>query len=191
MCCRIINDLKYGSITPHLGHRSFLSSELMKKITYSFLALISFFVLRSSADEGEIDSKVIFRGKVVYERNCQICHQANGEGIRLAFPPLTGTPWVTGSKKRVIKLVVYGLSGPIIVKGREFSSKMVEAGIPPGSLTDADIAYLLTYIRNAWGNSASEVKESEVIDVKEQVGDRKNAWDSEDLLKLHPLEESK
>ncbi len=190
MCCRIINDLKYGSIPPHLGHRSFLITELMKKITYSFLALISFLVLSSSADEEEIDSKVIFRGKVVYERNCQICQQANGEGIRLAFPPLTGTPWVTGSKERLIKLVVYGLSGPIIVKGREFSSKMIEAGIPPGSLTDADIAYLLTYIRNAWGNSASEVKESEVIDVKEQVGDRKNAWDSEDLLKLHPLKES-
>ena len=161
----------------------------MKKITYSFLILIFLFALRSGAEGKEIDPKVIFKGKVVYKRNCQICHQTNGAGIRFAFPPLTGTPWVTGSKERGIKIILYGLAGPIIVRGREYATAMAKSGIPPGSLSDADIAYVLTYIRNAWGNRASEVKESEVIDVREQAGDRKNPWDSEDLLKLHPIEE--
>ncbi len=83
-----------------------------------------------------------------------------------------------------------GCLDQLLSKAENFPVRWLKQVSPPGSLTDADIAYLLTYIRNAWGNSASEVKESEVIDVKEQVGDRKNAWDSEDLLKLHPLEES-
>ena len=60
----------------------------------------------------------------------------------MAFSPLTETPWVTGSKEFVIKLVVYGWSRSIIVKGRGFSITMIKAGIAPGSLTDADIAFL-------------------------------------------------
>ncbi len=162
--------------------------ELTFKSILPYLFLICYSASICIADEKEIDPEKVFKGKVLYERNCQICHQPSGQGIRLAFPSLVGTPWVTGSKDRLIKILLYGVSGPMIVKGEEFATEMAKPGFPPGSLKDAEIAYLLTYIRNAWGNKASEIKVAHVIDIREQVGDRRNPLDSDKLLSQHPLE---
>ncbi len=103
---------------------------------------------------------------------CFTCHQANGKGLDGQFPPLAGSDWVLGDKERLIKITMHGLMGEIEVNGVKYNNVMAPPGIPPGSLTDKQIADVLTYIRNDWGNSASSVSPGEVASVRESVKDR-------------------
>ena len=95
----------------------------------------------------------------VYSNNCASCHGANGQGLAGAFPPLAGNPYVTGDPKKVIATVDNGLHGAILVEGHPFN------GVMPAwksKLSSAEIAAVITYIRNSWGNKASPVTEAQV-----------------------------
>ena len=117
-------------------------------------------------------------GKEVYMKAaagggmCFTCHQPNGEGMAGQFPPLAGSDWVLGDKERLIKISMYGLMGEIEVNGVKYNNVMAPPGIPPGSLTDEQIANVLTYIRNDWGNSASAVSAEEVAAVRASLEGR-------------------
>lgn len=117
-------------------------------------------------------------GKEVYMKAaagggmCFTCHQPNGEGLAGQFPPLSGSDWVLGDKERLIKISMYGLMGEIEVNGVKYNNVMAPPGIPPGSLTDDQIANVLTYIRNDWGNSASAVSAEEVATVRASLKGR-------------------
>ena len=117
-------------------------------------------------------------GKEVYMKAaagggmCFTCHQPNGEGMAGQFPPLAGSDWVLGDKERLIKISMYGLMGEIEVNGIKYNNVMAPPGIPPGSLTDDQIANVLTYIRNDWGNSASAVSAEEVAAVRASLEGR-------------------
>ncbi|WP_141735102.1 copper-containing nitrite reductase [Oligoflexus tunisiensis] len=100
-------------------------------------------------------------GKKVYDTNCAACHQPNGEGIPRAFPPLAKADYLNADKTRAIHAVVHGLEGRIEVNGQEFDSVM-----PAWTLSDDDIANVLTFIYNSWGNSGKEVTPAEVKAVK-------------------------
>lgn len=97
-------------------------------------------------------------GKKVYQQACMACHMADGNGIAGLNPPLAGTDWVTGDKKRLINVILKGLDKPIVVNGEEYVVPM------PGQpqLSDVQIADVLTYIRNSFGNKASAVTPAEV-----------------------------
>ncbi len=102
-------------------------------------------------------------GAVVYLANCSSCHQADGEGLPGAFPPLSGNPLVTGSPVAVIAIVENGIEGRVAVGGAAYS------GIMPrwkGVLSDAQIAGVVTYIRSAWKNRAPGVSASDVAGLK-------------------------
>lgn len=120
----------------------------------------------------------IDQGKEIYMKAgpgggmCFTCHQANGEGLAGQFPPLAGSDWVLGDKGRLIKISMYGLMGEIEVNGVKYNNVMAPPGIPPGSLTDEQIANVLTYIRNDWGNSASAVSPEEVASVRASLKGR-------------------
>jgi len=98
-------------------------------------------------------------GEAVYTANCASCHQANGAGLAGAFPPLAQNPYVTGDAKAVIHTLIHGLHGSIVVGSATYN------GVMPawqGTLTNAQIAQVITYIRQSWGNNASAVTESQV-----------------------------
>ena len=120
----------------------------------------------------------ISSGKEIYMKAapgggmCFTCHQPTGLGLAGQFPPLAASDWVLGDKERLIKISMFGLMGEIKVNGISYNNVMVPPGIPPGSLTDQQIADVLTYIRNDWGNSASAVSSSEVAHVRATVKDR-------------------
>ena len=120
----------------------------------------------------------ISSGKEIYMKAapggglCFTCHQANGQGLAGQFPPLAGSDWVLGDKEKLIKISLYGLMGPIQVNGVDYNGVMVSPGIPPGSLTDQQVADVLTYIRNDWGNSATAVTPNEVASVRASIKDR-------------------
>lgn len=102
-------------------------------------------------------------GQKVYTTNCSSCHQANGKGQPSVFPPLDGNPVVTGPAPKVIDIVKNGLSGKITVAGATYNGQMPAW---KGTLSDGDIAAVVTYIRGAWSNKAGAVTAAEVTSAK-------------------------
>ena len=112
--------------------------------------------------------KLYMRGKIVYEI-CAGCHQSHGGGNAGQAPALAGSEWVLApGGNRLIRIPVAGLTGPIKVNGVEWNLSMPSfAG--PGMMSDDDLAAVLTYIRNSWGNKASPVTVEEVQKVRADV----------------------
>ncbi len=102
-------------------------------------------------------------GAVVYIANCSSCHQADGQGIRGAFPPLSGNAVVTGNPAAVIAIVKNGLGGRVVVNGQAYGGIMPRWG---GVLSDAQIAAAITYIRASWQNHAAGVSVQDVRAVR-------------------------
>lgn len=96
-------------------------------------------------------------GKVTFEQSCAACHQANGQGLPNAFPPLAGSDFLMKDKKRAIRIVSEGYQGPIEVNGQKFDGVMPALG-----LSNEDIANVLTFVRNSWGNKGDLVTPEEV-----------------------------
>jgi nitrite reductase (NO-forming) len=93
------------------------------------------------------------KGKVVYDKVCVVCHQATGQGIPGAFPPLAKSDYLNKDVNRAIKGVVKGLTGPITVNGKKFNSAMPAQT----TLTDQQIADAFTYVYASWGNNKTVV----------------------------------
>jgi mono/diheme cytochrome c family protein/glucose/arabinose dehydrogenase len=131
-------------------------------------------------------------GKEVYNREggCVTCHQADGGGLSASgFPPLTGTRWVHGSEERLIKLVLKGLQGPIVVNGETYPGQVPMTAFE-GLLTDEEVAAVLTYVRNAFGNEASAITPETVRTVREAIRDKEGFYTADELLQEHPFEDS-
>jgi len=107
-------------------------------------------------------------GAAVYGRTCVTCHQANGQGMAGAFPPLSNSEYVTGDKNRMIRIVLHGLQGPITVNGQQFNNVMA----PWKQLSDAEIAAVISYVRSNFGNNASAVTAQEVAAQRQATASR-------------------
>lgn len=114
---------------------------------------------------------------------CAACHQPTGLGVPGAFPPLAKSEWVNGSDERVIRILLNGLSGPVTVEGVQFNSAMPAFGPGGYNWSDDKVAYVLTYIRQAWGNSAPPITPDRVTEVRKTVGQRK-PWSEAELQAL-------
>lgn len=99
----------------------------------------------------------ILRGKTVYTQNCQTCHQADGQGIANAFPPLANSDFLNADVNRAIRIVLNGLEGPIRVNGALYNSVM-----PQLNLTDEQVANVLTFVYDSWGNNDTEVTPQQI-----------------------------
>jgi len=123
--------------------------------------------------------RMLARGKVVYEQVCALCHGSDGNGKPGQAPPFAGSEWVTtDTVGRLIRIPLQGLSGPIIVKGQEWSLPMPAMG---AALSDDDLAAVLTYMRNSWGNKASEITPEQVKEVRDATVSRLQPWTSAEL----------
>ncbi|MEO6452901.1 MAG: cytochrome c [Ginsengibacter sp.] len=131
----------------------------MKKniiISITFCVILSSFRLTT---QPPVKASML-RGKKVYESICIACHQADGQGVQRMNPTLVKTKWVLGNKSSLIKIVLNGLKGgEIEIDGDEFHNPM-----PPlaAQLSDQQIADVLTYVRNSFGNKAIAVTPLEV-----------------------------
>jgi len=99
----------------------------------------------------------IAQGKNVFESNCLACHQANGEGIPNAFPPLAKSDFLNADHNRAINILLHGRSGPITVNGKNFDSVM-----PAIALNSGQIANVLTYVINSFGNNGGQITPAQV-----------------------------
>ena len=127
------------------------------------------------------------KGAEVYSRegHCITCHQPDGEGLPAAmFPPLSQTKWVQGSEERLIKLTLHGLLGPIEIKGKKYPGQVPMTAFK--QLPDEELAAVLTYVRNTFGNSASVITPAKVKEVREATKNQASFYAPADLLKDHP-----
>lgn len=134
---------------------------------------------------------VLFKlGKTIYSKEgyCTTCHQSNGEGLSASgFPPLAGTKWVTGNEDRAIKIVLKGLLGQIDVNGKTYPGQVPMTPFE-GLLNDKEVAAVLTYVRNSFGNKASVISPEKVKIVRASVANQKDIYNVSKLLLEHPLE---
>jgi len=123
-------------------------------------------------------------GRTLFTTICAVCHQPTGQGLPNMFPPLAGSDWVTApGPERLIRIVVHGFQGPINVNGKPFAS-LAPMMPPQGALPDQQIAAVLTYARNAFGNKGSAVTPEQVKAVRDAEKDRVTMWDEASLLKV-------
>ena len=119
-------------------------------------------------------------GAAIFSAQCSACHQANGQGIPGAFPPLAASEWMLADAAIPVAIVHDGLQGEIEVAGNQYQGAMPRFG---GQLSDAELAAVLSYARSQWGNDASEISSATVTEHRERFGDRK-AWSAEELVEV-------
>jgi mono/diheme cytochrome c family protein len=102
-------------------------------------------------------SERIELGRRLFTSICAACHQPTGQGLPNMFPPLAGSDFLNADKDRAIKIVIFGRQGKVVVNGLKFNNSM-----PSFPLGDQDIANVLTYVYNSFGNAGLEVTPEEV-----------------------------
>jgi len=121
--------------------------------------------------------EIVALGKKLFNDGaCNTCHQPTGVGLPGAIPPLVASEWVLGSEERMTHIVLYGLQGPITVKGANYSSAMPPFGKGVAnsmkSWRDDQIAAVLTYVRQEWGNAAAAITADKVAEINNKDGAR-------------------
>jgi len=106
------------------------------------------------------------KGRQVYMGLCFACHQPDGKGLPNVFPPLAGSDYMLADRERAIRIVLKGLTGPVTVSGKTYESAM-----PPqeAALTDAQVADVLTYVFNEWGNKGESFTADQVKSIRNQA----------------------
>ncbi|WP_245689859.1 DUF7133 domain-containing protein [Siphonobacter aquaeclarae] len=146
-------------------------------------------VRNARSARGNHDPAVLARqypkGAALFNTICQTCHGKDGNGVQSLAPPLNKSEWVTGDKNHLISIVLFGLTGPVNVNNHLYSAPEI-AGDMPGigydpSLSDKDIAELLSYIRRSWQNNADRISPAEVSQVRKNLGKRDKAFTIKEL----------
>src|SRR5438046_4292134 len=120
------------------------------------------------------------RGKKVFSANCQTCHQANGQGVPGQYPPLAGSEFTTGGSRRMGMIVLKGLQGPVKVKGQQYGTAVMQPW--DKTLTDKQIADVMTYERSEWGNSASPLTPEQIAALRKELANHPESFTEHDIL---------
>ena len=136
------------------------------------------------------DFELFTLGRTIFAKEgyCITSHQADGKGLPSSgFPPLAGATWVTGNEDRLIKIVLKGLMGEIDVNGKKYPGQvpMTPYG---GLLNDKEVAAVLTYVRNSFGNQASVISPEKVKTVRANTVNQKDIYNVSTLLLEHPMD---
>ena len=127
-------------------------------IVSSIAAVLTMLFIVSCESDERIEFKRYYSsGAVVYQIHCQNCHGVNGEGLSALIPPLTDWLYLRKNKNNLACSIKFGLKGPVAIKGRTFDDVM-----PANDLSPVEIAQVLTYIGNSFGNKLSTINEQSV-----------------------------
>lgn len=117
-------------------------------------------------------------GQLEFQRYCAACHQYDGQGMGDA-PALAGSPWVTGPESRLIRIVLHGVRGPMVVDGKSYDREMPGFG---QVLADGQIVSLLSYVRRQFGAPSEPVKAEMVSQIRAENQTRTEYWRVDELL---------
>ncbi|MEO8961457.1 MAG: cytochrome c [Ginsengibacter sp.] len=146
----------------------------MKKVIiiavfFSFIMLLLMGMKNNSLNENrrlQPDiKKSIIAGEKVFKKYCISCHQADGSGVPNLNPPLINTTYVMGDKEKLIKIILNGLNEEVEIDDEVFANPMPALG---SVLKDQQIADVLTFVRNSFGNKASAITANEVKAVRSE-----------------------
>ena len=119
------------------------------------------------------------RGKKIFGANCQVCHQADGNGSEAqGYPPLAGSEITNGGSRRAAMVVLKGLQGPIKVKGKQFGSAVMQ---PWESLGDQKVADVLTYERSSWGNKGTPVTKEQIAALRKELASHPGSFTAPEI----------
>ena len=169
------NKPAYETALAHLNNKSVQSPEKTQNLTTNL--------------KGE-ELAQFKRGAIIYERDgfCITCHQPNGAGLEISgFPPLNQSPWVLGNQDRLIKLTLNGLIGPLEVGGKKYPGQVPMTPFG-GMLNDQEIADVLTFVRNSFGNKGTAISAEKVKEIREAIKDKQGFFTPSELLEAHPME---
>jgi mono/diheme cytochrome c family protein len=125
------------------------------------------------------------RGASLFRSTCQPCHGADGNGVRSLAPPLNRSEWVTGSKEKLVAILLHGLSGPVKVNNKLYQAPEINGDMPGiGSnkdIVDEDIAQLSSFIRNSWSNEAEKISREEVMKIRKKFENRQGSFTAAEL----------
>ncbi len=121
----------------------------------SFIGLLGFLSIQATQDDL---SDSIQRGEQVYLTNCMSCHMMNGMGVAGVYPPLAGDSMVLKTDTLGISVVLNGQKGEVTVNGQKYNTDMPSQNY----LTDEQIADVMNYVRNSWGNKAGIILPDQV-----------------------------
>lgn len=144
-------------------------------------------IVELSPEEQEtlrLERKINSGGKIFAAR-CASCHQANGLGIAGQYPPLDGSRWVTSDSALITNIILKGLKGEIEVKGQKYGTSAA-VNMAKVEINDREIANVVTYVRQAWSNQASEVFENEVSSVRSASSEQQDQWTGDQLQSMFP-----
>ena len=134
--------------------------------------------LMASAGPGAASGSAAVDGGQLFATKCVACHQATGLGLPGVFPPLAGSEWVLGSDKVLVQIPLHGITGSVQVKGATYSGAMPVFN----TLSDAEIAAVLTYVRSQWGNAAPTVSPATVAAGRKDTQSRSTPFASGDEI---------
>lgn len=134
----------------------------MKKLIMSSLLIVLFGMMLLSQNGSAALNASVVRGKKIYNQYCLTCHQADGGGVPRMNPPLIQTEYVLGNKQRLIGIVLNGMNQPLEINDETYENPMASHAF----LKDEQIADVLTYVRNTFGNKASMILPAEVKAVR-------------------------
>jgi len=160
----------------------FVCSIQLAHTTNSFQLHPPLEVVELSAEEKEalrLERK-ISSGEKIFAGRCASCHQANGLGIEGQFPPLANSEWVSADPAVITSIILKGLKGEIVVDGKTYgtSAAVNMAAVP---ISDREISNVSTYVRQAWGNTSSEVTEDFVSQLRAEQFAQQEQWVGSEL----------
>lgn len=123
---------------------------MKNKLAAAFCCISLVVMLYSCQSEQELTyARYYVNGKGVYENHCQSCHGKDGNGLKALYPPLTDTVFLKTNKNKIACMIKYGIKGKMVINGKEYEGEMPAET----HLSDIEIAALITYITNSFGNN--------------------------------------
>ena len=130
---------------------------------------------RVDDEEPQVVDPMVLGGEIY--SNCAACHQADGQGIQGTFPPLVGTERVLGDPRPFVAILLNGIQGPLEVDGVLYNNLMPAWD----QFSDQEMAAVMTYVRQSWGNDAEAVEPELVAQVRDALVDRDEPWTDDEL----------
>ena len=129
------------------------------------------------------DPKVLKEeGRMVFARSCSQCHQYTGLGDPAKAPPLVGAEWLLGAgPNRIGRILLDGFTGPVNIQGKVWNLSMPSWR---EQLKDEEIAAVLTYTRNEWGNHAPVIRPEQITAIRALDKDRSTPWTFDELSRI-------
>jgi mono/diheme cytochrome c family protein len=122
---------------------------------------------------------LIEQGRMVFARSCSQCHQYSGMGDPSKAPPLVGAEWLLGAgPNRIGRILLDGFTGPVNIKGKIWNLNMPSW---KEQLKDDEIAAVLSYVRNEWGNHAPVIRPEQIARIRELEKERSTPWTFDEL----------